>query len=82
MYAANELVTNGERKFPKADDIESDGDFSRILDEEPEGWVVEANGGNNNNKVDFKYTDPDPDVVYTYECPVGGDEGKYELTKQ
>ncbi len=78
LYAADQLVTNGQRKYPHADSIEVNG-LSYILDEVPDGWEVQAHS--NKKKTKIVYTDPDPDVVYIYRSPVGNDASKYELTK-
>ena len=54
LFAANELVTNGSRIFPAGGDIDDDGDFSAILDEEPEGWTTDQ-GTADDDSVYFVY---------------------------
>ncbi len=77
MYASQQLVDNGARAFPDADDIVSDGDFSSILDEEPANWTV--TDGDDDDEAKFTYSGGTSDVVYVYDCDGGS---SYTLTKQ
>lgn len=54
LYAANELVTNGSRAFPGGGVLDDDGNFAKILDEEPEGWTT-AQGTADDDTCYFVY---------------------------
>jgi len=67
LYAANELVVNGSRTFPDADAIVSTGDFSDILDEQPDGWTVTAGAGANDDTCYFVYQSGTSNAdIYSY----------------
>jgi prepilin-type N-terminal cleavage/methylation domain-containing protein len=77
LYAANQLVTTGSRAFPAGGDIDDDGDFSAILDEEPEGWTT-AQGTADDDTCYFVYqTGTANHHTYAY-FSAGG--GSYTIT--
>ena len=62
LYAANEIVTNGERAFPDGDAF----DLADVMDEIPEGWTVVDSTAPNFSRIYYNKTESD-EAVYVYE---------------
>ena len=67
MYASNQILENGIRAYPAADDFENTGGLQMgiVFDEIPNNWSIVPSG---NNMVIFEYDRTEPTVQVRYTC--------------
>ncbi|NHZ85698.1 MAG: prepilin-type N-terminal cleavage/methylation domain-containing protein [Planctomycetia bacterium] len=65
MYAADQMVQTGYRRYPDADEFETNASgFGILLDEVPDSWSIVSD--NTSNQVKFKYDKTEPVTIVRY----------------
>ena len=79
LYAANQIVTNGERAFPDGDNFL----LSSVMDEVPDGWTAVDSSVANFTRIYYNKTESD-EAVYIYESDpaLTGASATFSLTAE